>query len=338
MERERKISPEMLNEAYVENFIRKIEEKNSKIDSREESDDKTIIKTKEGEKFTIEQLTHLNKEGIAKSHGLLEQNLPPSEVDSKATIEAALQEKVVGDEEGDFPEPKLSVHNVEKNGEVAATTHSSVLTSFNESANGDFEPTDKKFIIGHYLVARENDQRKGVGLEMVRRTIKDAHQQDKGVNSIIYETDKEYEEFFNKAGIKRLYIETEDGTLKEVPYYQSILADGWNKETGKPKKGQQREALHLMMGLLDRETNEMTTEELMQKIRAIIDYNSYQTEGYFKDKKAHVQHEKLVNKELENLEEFLEQAKNGKIKLMSAEERWKFRNELGKVKEHTAAD
>jgi len=191
-----------------------------------------------------------------------------------------------------------------------------------------------------YLATAKTEGNKGIGKEMLLKTIKDAKVEEKNLDTVLMETGKQEEKFLNEAGLKRLYIESAKGELEEVPYYQSILADDWDKKTGKPKPGKEAVPNHLMIGLLDREGNEITTEELTQKVRAILDYNNYQTPDYFQGskkgrKKAFQKHEDIINKDLGALEAFLRNAKDGKIKLLSAEDR---KQHTDKIIEHTKAD
>jgi hypothetical protein len=107
----------------------------------------------------------------------------------------------------------------------------------------------------------------------------EAEQQGKPLDSIVAEVHNEAEQFYNKAGLKRLYFKGQDQKMHEVEYYQFPLVDEIDKKTGRPEDGEKIPE-HLMIAQLDGR-NEITTEELLEKIRAIMDYNNIQTEGYF---------------------------------------------------------
>jgi len=297
------------------------------------------IANKEGEQFSIEKITNPEQqnEKIKASLELLKNNFPPNEIDDQETIEAAIQGKVVGDLNSS--EMPLNIHNVEKDGELAATAHTSALESLDEDKKGNFTGTNEHFLMGHYLAVKESERGKGLGAETLKKVIDDAKAQTPDLKSVIFETGGDDEEFMNKAGLQRLYIEKDDGTLVEVPYEQSVLANNWDKQKGTPQPGKGAEAQHLMMGLLQGENKDISTEELLQKVRAIMDYNSYQTPDYFeggkRDKKdAFQRHERILDNDLDELAQFLKQSRDGKVKLMTQDERNEF---SGKVEEHIKA-
>lgn len=316
--------------------------------SREVTEEKTGEAARENvekkiEKFRLERLRYPEgKEDAAVdkkvegSHQLLVETFKEDEVDSLETTITAMKGQVVGDTEtADIP---LIVTNAEnEKGEVVGTTHSAILEAYDR----DFTGKGKSFAIDAYTAIDTGEQNKKLGLEMFRHRLEvliaEAEEQHKPLDSIVAEVHSEAEGFYNKVGLKRLYFRGEDQKMHEVPYYQSVLADAWNKQTGRPKKEGERVPEHLMIGQLDGR-NEITTEELLEKIRAMMDYNNIQTKGYFgKNTKAYEAHLKILKADLKELEDIL--PKDGRIALLSAEER----NEmLGFDKdlflEHTAAD
>lgn len=301
-------------------------------------DDWTEISNEKGEKYRIERLRNPKDKRVKGSHGLLARIFGKREVDSLDTTETAMDGKVVGDEKTeDIPLIVTTVEN--EKGEVVGTTHSAILESFDE----DFSGKGKSFAIDAYTAIAEGEQNKKLGLEMYRHRLEElvaeAEKQGKPLDSIVAEVHGEAEGFYNQVGLKRLYFRGQDGKMHEVPYYQSVLADAWNKKTGQPREGEERVPEHLMIAQLDGR-NEITTEELLEKMRAMMDYNNIQTEGYFgKNKKAYEAHMEILENDLRELEKALNGAKDGRIALISAEEREQM---LGYDKElfveHTAAD
>ncbi|MFH1367144.1 MAG: hypothetical protein ABIH38_04125 [Patescibacteria group bacterium] len=298
----------------------------------------TEISKEKNEKYRIEHLRNPEDKRVEGSHRLLAKIFGKGEVDSLDTIKTAMAGKVVGDEEtADIP---LIVTTVENNkGEVVGTTHSSILESFDD----DFSGTGKSFAIDAYTAVDPEEQNKNLGLEMYRHRIEElvaeAEKQGKPLDSIVAEVHGDAEEFYNKVGLKRLYFKGQDQKMRELPYYQSVLADAWNKKTGQPREGEERVPEHLMIASLDGR-NEITAEELLEKIRAMMDYNSFQTEGYFgKNKKAYEAHMNVLENDLLELEKALSGTKDGRIALLSAEERNQMLSyDKDLFIEHTAAD
>jgi len=305
------ISPEQQIQELIQNI-----EKHSKIKRLEELGDEsklvTKLETPEGEKFSVEKTENPKDESVVKSHDLLKKTFGKNEVDSLETIQEAMEE-----------DPPVIVHNINnESGEAVATAHSAILNSFDE----DFEKKgDKGFMLEAYTVVDKENQGKNLGLELYRRRLSDMQNQAQAqgvqMESIIAEVEPDTpEQFYNSVGLKRCYYENAKGDLVEVPYEQSVLVDGWNSKTGKPLPDHENTPLQLMIAQLDGRT-EISTEELLEKVRSIMDYDSYLTRGDFKNNKAFKQHEKVLEDDLAKLEKALSQAKDGKIKLMSAVER-----------------
>ncbi|KKW16779.1 MAG: hypothetical protein UY52_C0001G0099, partial [Parcubacteria group bacterium GW2011_GWC2_49_9] len=113
------------------------------------------------------------------------------------------------------------------------------------------------------------------------------------------------------------------------PYRQSELADDWDPGSGNPREGAEKVALHLMTARLDQQTH-ITADEVMGYVRAIMNYDSFQTEGYFKNQHAYSAHETTLQKDLHELVTALKEAKDGKIMLMTEAERNTWRTQHGK--------
>lgn len=275
-------------------------------------------------------------EKVGKLHKIFTKIFGRGEVDPPKTTRAAMKGEVVDDEEK-TPDIPLIVTTIEnENGEIVGGTHSAIL----ESLDSDFSGKGKSFALGAYNGIDKGERNKKLGMEMFRHRLEllidEAEKQGKPLDSIVAEVHGEAEQFYNKAGLKRLYFKGQDQKMHEVEYHQFPLVNEIDKNTGKPEDGEKIPE-HLMIAQLDGR-NEITTEELLEKVRAIMDYNNIQTEGYFgKNKKAYEEHLRIVAQYLKEFEDTL--PKDGRIALMSAEEREQllgFDKEL--FVEHTAAD
>lgn len=279
----------------------------------------------------LDRLANPEDPRVKGSHDLLKKTFGASEVDSLATIKTAIESKVVGDEsEEDTP---LLVHALTKEGgsEVIGTTHSAVL----ENLDAKFEGSEGKgFLITAYLAVKEAEQGKGLGRELMRQNLEDAiqHARERGIqlDGIVAEMDDpKTEAFWNKLGLKRMFIESEDGKLKEVPYFQSVLADAWDRKTGQAKPDQEKTSMRLVLADLNGRS-EISAEEVLAKVRAIMNYDSYQTEGYFKNTQAYEAHKATLDRDLAELSAALNQAKNGQVKLYTAADISEWREQFGK--------
>ncbi|MFH1207649.1 MAG: hypothetical protein V1668_03515 [Patescibacteria group bacterium] len=295
-----------------------LQSKHTRIDLPEGN---TQVESPEGKIYNVEQLENHKDPRVAASHELLSKTFGEDEMDSLRTIKAAMQGKVVGDEKSeDIP---LMIHTVENEKEVVGTAHTAVL----EAMNDDFEPkgNKKSIMLDAYLAVKKGEQYKDLDIELYRKRAIDAQKfaSENGLkmdSMVVEATADTSEEFYNKVGMHRLYMETKWGELKEVPYFQSVLADAWNESTGDPRRGEARSALHLMIGQLDG-GRELTPEQVLEKVRALMDYDSFQTKDYFSNKNAHAHHEDILEYDLGEFEKALGQADDGTIKLMTAEER-----------------
>ncbi|HCJ52706.1 MAG: hypothetical protein A2898_03375 [Candidatus Kerfeldbacteria bacterium RIFCSPLOWO2_01_FULL_48_11] len=297
---------------------------------RIENDDGSVdIETEKDGKYKIEKIEAGKDPRVKESHALLASTFGRPEVDSLRTIRTAIDGKVVGDEESaDTP---LLVHTVRnEQGKVIGTNHSAVL----ETLNPEFEGTGNGVALQAYTAVEKGHEGKGIGKEMLRKSVTDAlkHARERNVKlaAIITEATAEAPEgFYNSIGMRRMYFENAEGKLVEVPYRQSELADDWDPGSGNPREGAEKVALHLMTARLDQQTH-ITADEVMGYVRAIMNYDSFQTEGYFKNQHAYSAHETTLQKDLHELVTALKEAKDGKIMLMTEAERNTWRTQHGK--------
>ena len=324
----------------IEKYIESLGAKSGcKIDNL--PDGRTEMTTKEGEKYYAETLKNPEDPRVEKSHDFLEKRYGEDEVDSLETTKTAIAGKVVGDEESaDIPLRVTAIESLE--GKFKGTAHYAVLEGLDE----DIETgKGKSFLFDAYREVAGGKKSEDLELASLGHDLEQARlmaeREGKTLEAAVVEADGEDASFYDKAGFKKCFIETQDGKMTEVPYVQSVLADNWNKKTGLPKKGEKPVPEHLMMAQLDGR-NEITHEELLERVRAIMSYDSFQTEGYFKgDQKAFAQHQEILEADLETLENFLAQAKEGRVKLLSSEDlkALNLYKEQGlEIVEHTKAD
>ncbi|MDD5342484.1 MAG: hypothetical protein PHI73_04085 [Patescibacteria group bacterium] len=323
--------PEVERPTRLREYLAELEKRNDKrVASREEQPDgRLIIETREGEKYTIERLTDPEDPRLREAHALMSSEFSEDVMDDLETLQSALAGKVIGSEE-DLDTP-LQIHIIEREGRVVGTSQSATL----KCLDSDGSETGKKMVMVTSLVTEKSTRQTGAGTELWRKLVLDASRSEE-ISAVVDEAAGKAETFYETVGMRRLFIELEDGTMAEIPYYQSVLADSWNKKTGEPLAGNKPEPLHFSAALLDRETQEMTTQELMSQIRGVMNYDSYQVLGYFKgNRKAFDRHEEILGQDLARLEQFLAQAKDGKVHLLTKKER----KESGKtVVDHKSLD
>ncbi|MFH1236493.1 MAG: hypothetical protein V1685_06190 [Parcubacteria group bacterium] len=328
---EREINPD---EAQEHALLAQMQSRTT-VQRIENQDGSVDIETEEGDKYKIEKIESGKDPRVKESHGLLKRTFGRAEVDSLRTIQTAIDGKVVGDEESaDTP---LLVHTVQnEQGNVIGTNHSAVL----ETLNPEFKGTGDGVALQAYTAVEKGQEGKGIDREMLRKSVTDAlkHARERNVKlaAIITEATAEAPEgFYNSIGMRRMYFENAEGKLVEVPYRQSELADDWDPGSGNPREGAEKVALHLMTARLDQQTH-ITADEVMGYVRAIMNYDSFQTEGYFKNQRAYTAHETTLQKDLHELATALKEAKDGKIMLMTEAERnaWKQKHGPDSVVEH----
>ena len=163
---------------------------------RIENDDGSVdIETEKDGKYKIEKIEAGKDPRVKESHALLASTFGRPEVDSLRTIRTAIDGKVVGDEESaDTP---LLVHTVRnEQGKVIGTNHSAVL----ETLNPEFEGTGNGVALQAYTAVEKGHEGKGIGKEMLRKSVTDAlkHARERNVKlaAIITEATAEAPEGF----------------------------------------------------------------------------------------------------------------------------------------------
>lgn len=288
---------------------------------------RTSVLTRSGALYLIRRLTDPNDPSVSESHCLIK-HFDPSAVDSIETIRTAMRGVVVGDETTeDVP---LLVHVIEdRSGRTVGTAHSAVVP-FRDARGKDSKI--RGFLLDAYEFIEPSARGQGLGTELWRMRLLDAaiHASERGLilEAIVAEAPSGAEQYLNRIGLRRCFLEDEVGRLAEPPYRQLVLADDWNKVTGQPNAGKQPTPFHLMVGL--RELRTATNAEVLQEIiRAIIGYDSEQTPDYFENQPAYEAHLAIIERDRAEMMSMLTRTRSGRVILLPAEERKTWRSQFG---------
>lgn len=338
-------SAESSTNKKVEDFIGEISEK-----SRYKRDSmlggKEQIRSVEGESSVIDRITEKDDQRIKKlseSMGVF----APEEADPPEIIESA-----IANVDGIYAYYILETPN----GEIKAYVNSNYLEL--PLKPGEAKSKEVISFVG-FAVVDEDFKRKGLGKEIVqsalKATLEKAKNQGQEIKAFIGEATETSEAFWNSVGQKRLYYEDSEGNYREVPYVCPPI--NWDYETGKPKDpetGEVRDesfikeysvSKHLMLksfgdGKNEKGEESITVQELMPMIEAIYKDNYSlisQPREIGPDGNLYPADEAIeatlvaVKGFQDELQEVLNQAKDGKIILLSVQER------ENKIKELAAA-
>ncbi len=281
--------------------------------SREIEGNEIILTAESGEKYKIERLENKGEEEnkrVAKE--IRKFNLKffeKEEVDSAEDFAEAIESHlsdffVVRDEKGKI----ISLMNDQ-------------LVDLSPEKEGQ---TQESSLLIWYVVTEEKQRGKGLATELYRAAYETAlaqtREKDAGISAIIGETDPDVEKYLNNLGRKRMYYEKENGDFAEVPYKAPPSAAD---EEPSPE--------HFMARFLDGR-QEITKEDYLRQVKGI--YDQYTRPEYFEYEPEEVKQKylPLVQKTFDSLGEKLAESKDGKIHLLSAEERQAKKKELAKDK------
>ena len=113
-----------------------------------------------------------------------------------------------------------------------------------------------------------------------------------------------------------MYFEDRDGNLREVPYIQAPLE--WDKKTGRPMSRAVPE--HLMLRLTNGKYG-LNIDELLPMVWALYKDNNIPSNEFFRSEDDAKKCYKAVVGYFEKLKKALGESKDGRLFLMSAEER-----------------
>lgn len=225
--------------------------------------------------------------------------------------------KFFGEEENDEPrdystavEKKLSHFYAirDKQNNIITLLNTQILNIKN-SAN-----TPEKALLVWYVATDPTQQKKGFGTALYKAAYTDFLNECKKDNAIastiVGETENDVEGYLNKMyGRRRAYITTKENTLEEIPYFC-----GPSTANDEPHLG------HLMLRTTD-DRKELSTDELQNIVEAI--YNEYTRPEYMEDEDAKdiQEYNSVVHKLFAEFKTALDKSANGKILLLSKEER-----------------
>jgi leucyl aminopeptidase (aminopeptidase T) len=268
---------------------------------------KEILVSPEGEKFSIERETDPESNAAQDIFDIM-QEFDAEERESPESIREYL------------PNPKYFYHNL-RNDEGELISHSQNTILDTETERGQKEG----LIFYASIVTREKFRRRGLAKELhsmiLKTTLEEVKKRQEGLLGAIGEARAGSEGFWNHVRLRRLYFEDSEGNLHEVPYICPPLE--WDEKTGEPAEGAGSLPEHLMLMKIDG-SQEITNRELISMVEAIYesDYTLHtEEEGVGPTEEAIRNCQRQVKEFRDQIEESLKTAKDGKIYLLSAQER-----------------
>lgn len=194
--------------------------------------------------------------------------------------------------QSDAPDPDVAFFVIQEKGspKVLALINAYVLP---------VGPSGLQLFIG-YVVTDETQRGKGLASRLYRAAclffIRRAEIKAREAYGIVGEMVETVEEYFLKiGGCRRLYVETLEGAVAEIPYIQPPL--DFDKKTGEPLTKPVPE--HLMLRLVDYDA-ELTVAKVLEIVWSI--YESYFfDESDFESEKAYQKHCAIISGIFENL-------------------------------------
>jgi GNAT superfamily N-acetyltransferase len=172
----------------------------------------------------------------------------------------------------------------------------------------------EKALLVWYVATDPAHQKKGYGTALYKAAYNDFLEESKKDNAtasfIVGETENDVEGYLNKMyGRKRAYTKTADNIIEEIPYFcgPSSIHD-------EPHPG------HLMLRTTDNRT-EISTTELQNIVEAI--YGEYTRPEYQENgtEEGRKKYSNIIQNLFETFKEALKKSTDGKILLLSKEER-----------------
>lgn len=303
----------------MDGVIAKLEKK-SKF-KKESIDNKEVLISPEGEKFSIERITNPEDPRIEKLVEFTKKKLKEEEADTEEIVREALKYDIY-------------IYTIIENekGEIVHFTQGNYLEI--ESENEGSKADEAVVFLG-YTMTDDNYQRKGLATEGNMKTLAIANdlakKNEQKIASIMVEAVDGSEILGNELGLKRMYFETKDGNYSEVPYVQPPIE--WDKKTGKPldpKTGNPSDLPiknftvneHLMVNMIGGK-QKISVDQLLEMITPIYYDNYIPEHEYFPEysKKASKRIESTVLGLLDKLEKELKKAKGKQVTMLSSKER-----------------
>lgn len=285
----------------------------SKFSREKMPDGREKIRNREGEEFFIRRIKDPQDPATRKLHKFLLSALSADEVDDLDTIRRAMAGE------------NYAYHAIEdQNGKMVAVSNAGYL----ETKLPDAEKETKEAVaFVPYIVTDPKFRERGLGSELYQNiygfALQEAKSRSHNLKGVIGEAVSTVEPFLNRMGRKRMYFEDRDGNLREVPYLQAPLE--WDKKTGKSMSRAIPE--HLMLRLTDGKQG-LNVDELLPMVWALYEYNNIPPDEFFRSEAAAEKCYTKVIGYLESLKKALGESKDGRLFMMSAEERGQKMKEL----------
>jgi len=284
----------------------------SKFSREKMADGREKIRSADGQDFFVRRIENPQDPAVKKLHKFLLSALSADEVDDLDTIRGAMAGR------------DYAYHAIEdQSGKMVSVSNVGYLeTELPEQKKG----TKEGMAFVAYIVTGRNFRKMGLGSELYQNiysfALQEAKSRGHGLKSVIGEAGT-VEPFLNRMGRKKMYFEDRDGNLREVPYLQAPLE--WDKKTGKPMSRAVPE--HLMLRLTNGKQG-LNIDELLPMVWALYKDNNIPPNEFFRSKAAQEKNYARVVGYLEKLKKALRESKDGRLFLMSAEEREQKAREL----------
>jgi len=302
--------------AVMEEWIRELE-RSSRYEREKKTEIEESIRSPEGEEYTVRSVEDSNDPVVEKIHAFLTDAFGEDEVEPLSWVRHSI-------------EHRLSFYDLveTKTGEVASLGS----TQYLELENGDSPSPPESMLYVAFILSKPEFRGKGLATELYRafyrRALQEAERRGQTLRAVVGEAEtgqdrvravigeavSSVEPFLNRMGRKRIYFEDERGNVREIPYTCPPVDINKDGEALSPPCHE-----HLMVRLTNN-AQELPTKDLIRMVRAI--YKEYiASPANYNSAEAFARSENLVMGFLDELEDALRPAKDGKVFLLNAEER-----------------
>lgn len=261
------------------------------------------IASPEGEAFTIQKLTKPYEKAAKRTHEFMVEQFGKEESETLNWFRHTIKNGI-----NDY-------HTMEHGGEVVAFSNTRLL---------ELEPQEGKApeaVLTVWHISTEEEMRnKGLASELYqsfyRDAAKKAEERGQTIVGVMGEAVDTVESFLNRMGRKRAYYEDADGNIRELPY-QCPPVD-MDSKTGEPLEKPVPE--HVMLRMTD-DRQEMPAEDVLRMVEAIYFREYLGTEDDYDSPEVYRAARQSNANLLEGMRTALAGAKDGKVFLMSRDER-----------------
>lgn len=245
--------------------------------------------------------------------------------------------QMMKDEFGDEADPLYWVRESIKQGinkYDVVTDPAGKVVSFSNSRYLEMEPVEgrppESLLYMAFILTDEEHRRKGMATELNRKlsqgALEQAKQEGHAVRGMVGESTETSEQFWNKIGEKRVYFEDSEGNIHEVPY-KAPPCD-YDDNTGEPiGDGINGAYEHLMVNMFNG-TGELRSGDLVRMAKTIY-FEEYGAEPEdYASKKAWQRTQEVLVEYLKEFEQSLVGAKDGRVFLLTEDERKQKEEEL----------